>query len=189
MPHYIAPPPCAPDERRAYVCARAREWMSDPTSVLLDTETTDLDGWPVEVSVIDMRGRVLLDTLAAAPAPVAPGARAVHGITDAELATAPSMRSALDGLAAVLVGRRVLAYNAAYDEGVLRRAYTATVQALPLWREWGCVMELASWATGAHNEDGRVRAVALPAGTHRALGDCHAALAVLEHLTQGDDHD
>lgn len=183
MAYYIAPPPCARDQRTEYVRARARTWMSDPTTVLLDTETTDLHGWPVQVSVIDATGRVLLDTLAHAPEPISPSAQAVHGISDDDLADAPDMRRVLDDLAAVLAGRRVLAYNARYDEEVLRRAYQETVCALPLWSGWGCVMELESWHVGTEADDGRIRAVPLPAGDHSALGDCRATLAVLRRLS------
>lgn len=139
-----------------------------------------------------MGGRVLLDTLAKPPVPVEADARAVHGIADAELRGAPPMRRVLDQLAAVLVGRRVLAYNAVFDRAVLTRAYTAEVQALPLWGEWGCVMELESWSHGTCSEDGRVRAVPLEAVEHRAAGDCRAALAVLHRLSDqqgGTDDD
>lgn len=185
MAHYIAPPPCAPERTADYVRQRAAEWVSDPTTVLLDTETTSLDGWPVEVAVLDMSGRVLIDSLMRAPTPVEDSARAVHGITDEELRRAPAARRVLDQLAAVLVGKRVLAYNARFDRGVLTRAYAAEVQALPLWREWGCVMELESWHAGQRADGGRVRAVRLESAEHRALGDCRAALAVLHRLNDG----
>lgn len=182
MAHYIAPPPCAPEHAADYARQCAAEWVSDQETVLLDTETTSLDGWPVEVAVLDMSGRVLFDSLMRAPAPVEDSARAVHGITDEELRRAPRARRVLDQLAAVLVGKRVLAYNARFDRGVLSRAYTAEVQALPLWREWGCVMELASWRAGQWADDGRAKAVRLESAEHRALGDCRAALAVLHRL-------
>lgn len=187
MAYYIAPPPCPRHEAVAHSRALAREWLSDPTTVLLDTETTSINGWPIEVAVVSMTGHVLLDTLASPPVPVEDGARAVHGISDEELSGAPPMRRVLDDLAAVLVGRRVLAYNARYDQGVLTRAYTSTVRALPLWRTWGCVMELESWNRGIYADDGRVRAIALEAVEHRALGDCRAALAVLHRLSEGEE--
>jgi len=82
MAHYIAPPPCAPEYAADYVRQCAAEWVSDPETVLLDTETTSLDGWPVEVAVLDMSGRILFDSLMRAPAPVEDSARAVHGNTD-----------------------------------------------------------------------------------------------------------
>lgn len=187
MAHLIAPAPCALDRVAEHVRRTARAWIEDPTTVVLDTETTDLDGWPIEVSVIDTSGAVLLDTLAAPPVAVSQEARAVHGITDDELAGAPGMDRMLADLAGVLVGRRVLAYNASFDLGVLSRAYSETVRALPLWGEWGCVMELESWARGDYAPDGRVKAKALDAVEHRALGDCRAALAVLARLSEGNN--
>lgn len=187
MTHLIAPPPCAADRAAAHVHETARAWIEDPTTVLLDTETTSLDGWPIEVAVIDTSGAVLLDTLASGPVPVTDDARAVHGISDEELADAPSIDRVLADLAGVLLGRRVLAYNARFDYEVLCRAYATTVHALPLWGDWGCVMHLESWACGEYATDGRVKAKALDAVEHRALGDCRAALAVLARLSEGDN--
>src|SRR5690625_5381844 len=67
MAHYLAPPPCAPERAADYARQCAAEWVSDPETVLLDTETTSLDGWPVEVAVRDMSGRGLFDSCRARP--------------------------------------------------------------------------------------------------------------------------
>lgn len=64
---------------------------------MLDTETTGLRGVIIEVAVIDAYdGRVLLDTLVHPEGlGVEPGARAVHGIPDVELADAPTWEQVL----------------------------------------------------------------------------------------------
>jgi DNA polymerase III epsilon subunit-like protein len=49
--------------------------------------------------------------------PVAAGARAVHGIPDAELAGAPCWRDIAPRFLAAVEGRRILAYNARFDAG------------------------------------------------------------------------
>ena len=83
-------------------------------AVVLDTETTDLDGVVIEIAVVDAcTGETLLDTLVnPGGVPVSAGARAVHGITDDELATAPCWADVVPRFLAAAGARRNLAYNA-----------------------------------------------------------------------------
>ena len=84
--------------------------------VILDTETTDLDGYVVEVAVLDAAtGDVLLDTLVNPGCPVQPAARWVHGINDGQLAESPPLAEVWPRLLAATAGRTVLAYNAEFD--------------------------------------------------------------------------
>jgi len=100
----------------------ARAMREPGTAVILDFETTDLDGYVVEVAVVDAAtGATLLDTLVNPGCPIQPGARAVHGISDADVAGAPPLAEVLPQLLAVTRGRTVLAYNAAFDSGVIAR--------------------------------------------------------------------
>jgi len=50
-------------EDRAQAIAWARETLADPHAVVLDTETTDLDGEVIEIAVLTMAGEVLLESL------------------------------------------------------------------------------------------------------------------------------
>jgi hypothetical protein len=92
----------------------ARAMLEPGAAVILDTETTDLfDAAIVEIAVIDAcTGATLLDTLVRADRPIQPGARAVHGISDADLADAPVWADVLPKLLAVTENRQVLCYNA-----------------------------------------------------------------------------
>lgn len=120
--------------------AWARKAAQDPRAVILDTETTDLRGYICDIAIIRATtGEVLMNTLVNPGVPIEPGAQAVHGITDADVAGAPSFTSqaVLDQLADLIGGRncvfgaadmyanprperRVLVYNAAYDRERLR---------------------------------------------------------------------
>ena len=74
----------------------ARAMRTPGAAVILDTETTDLDGYVVEVAVLDAAtGAVLLDTLVNPGCPVQPAARWVHGIDDDQLAGAPPLAEVL----------------------------------------------------------------------------------------------
>ncbi|WP_125778274.1 3'-5' exonuclease [Antribacter gilvus] len=166
------------------VVVASRRYMRPGQAVILDTETTGLDGYLVEVAVIDAAtGETLLDTLVQPGAEVEDGAREVHGITDADLADAPTFAEVLPDLAAAVGDRVVLAYNADFDRTVLRRHAKRDglrLGELARAERWDCLME---WYTDWLGED---RWVPLGGG-HRALGDCRAARKILQKMTSQYD--
>ena len=146
-------------------------------SVILDTETTDLVGQVIQVSVIDLHGTVLLSTLVKPTSPITATAAAVHGITDADVTNAPTMAAIAPQLREAVAGKWLLAYNAPFDRDALLRSLELSGCA-PGWlagpRHWRCLMRLR-----AVTEDGRWTKLG---GPHHALGDCVAALEVLRRL-------
>lgn len=126
----------------------ARAMRELGAAVILDTETTDLDGYVVEVAVLDAAtGQVLLDTLVNPGCPVQPGARWVHGISDTELSGAPPLAQVWSQLRQVTAGRTVLAYNASFDQDVVLRhaqrdgldpAHCGSLAGRCIGREAGC---------------------------------------------------
>ena len=158
----------------------ARACLRPGAAVVLDTETTDLDGVVIEIAVVDAcTGEMLLDTLVnPGGVPVSAGARAVHGITDDELATAPCWADVVPRFLAAAGARRILAYNAAFDSSAIaatqQRAGLDTSR-LPSGGRWGCLMNARSiWA--------RVGYWMPLGGGHRALGDAHDARSVLQAI-------
>ena len=100
--------------------ARARLRRND--AVILDTETTDLHGDVIQLSVIDLHGTTLLSTLVRPLSPISAAAAGVHGITDADVASAPWMAEIAPQLQAVTRNKWVLAYNAPFDRAALVRS-------------------------------------------------------------------
>lgn len=148
----------------------------------INTETTDLDGYVVEIGVLDAAtGDVLLDTLVNPGCPISPGARAVHGIAAADVATAPPWAEVLPRLLAVTRGRVVLAYNAEFDEGTIGRHSRRDglkLQHLGDGGRWACLMgRRSAWEL-------RYRRLPLGGG-HRALGDCRTAYDLLCAMASG----
>lgn len=189
-------------QQRADDCAAAnrtaRAWLQSKRTVILDTETTDLNGYLVQIAIIRAHdGAVLLDTLVNPEAPVSDGARAIHHIDDAQLGSAPTFAHIADDLLALLAGRRIVTYNAAFDHDILQNellrlaggwnvtyAYHAAYEVLrrPRWR---CAMELRTQAIGDWSSyHGSYRWYPLDGGDHSALGDCRACREVL--LRMGD---
>ena len=180
----------------------AVEWaktvLNDPQTIILDTETTDLNGEPVEISIINVAGETLLNTLVKATEEISPGAMAVHGITEADLQTAPSFPDVYPELCRIFeAAPRIIIYNASFDFGVLERA--RTIYTLPpfsvalfddiwpehvrWWRGLACAMKwYAQWYGEWSNYHKSYKWQRLDGG-HRALGDCLATLAAIKEMT------
>lgn len=155
--------------------ARTRLRRND--AVIIDTETTDLRGQVVQLSVIDLRGSVLVSTLVNPAIPISAAAATVHGISTAELATAPTMGVVAPSLLSATEDKMLLAYNAPFDREALARSFAAAglpSRWLGIPANWRCLMRLR-----AQVEGGRWAKLG---GPHSALGDCFAALEVLHGL-------
>lgn len=180
----------------------AKQALSDPLGCILDTETTDLDGYVLQVGVVDMAGRVLLDSLVDPRAEISPEAQRVHGIRAEMLRGAPSFAELLPRLRAVLAGRKVWAYNLDFEQKIFRnerRRIDSESKRRPFrWlgaAEDRCAMELYSCFVGefvaGYDEDGdpyeEYRYQALPYGDHSAVGDCLGSLRLLQELAVAND--
>lgn len=93
----------------------ARLMLQRDFAVVIDCETTDLPGALCEVTVVDTSGRVLLNSLVHPCQPITRAAGKVHNITEEMVAAAPTFPELFDDILRVTAGRRVLAYNAAFD--------------------------------------------------------------------------
>jgi DNA polymerase III epsilon subunit-like protein len=159
----------------------ARAMLEPRTAVILDTETTGLYGASiVEIAVIDASsGTTLLDTLVNPGIPIPGDAQAINGVTDADVADAPTWAQVLPKLLRAARGKTVLCYNADFDSRIIAEdTERAGLKLGPLAKpeRWGCVMlRRSDWT--------RSRWWLPLGGGHRALGDAHAARDVLLEMT------
>ena len=163
----------------------AREQLSLNDLVILDTETTGLyDAEIVEIAIIDCLGEMLLNTLIKPSIPIPAEVTDIHGISDAMVADAPSFPEVYPRIDAVLKDKRVLIYNSAFDIKILN--YCCRLHNLPilkLAKRSECLMKWAAeWRGDWSNYYKDYRYFPLPDGNHRALGDCLAALDLLEKM-------
>ena len=167
----------------------AREQLTKDDWVILDTETTGLyDAQIVEIAVIDCTGQTLLDTLLEPTIPIPPETTAIHGITDAMVATAPTFPEVYLRIDAALRDHRVFIYNSAFDIKILN--YCCQLHSLPslmLTKRSDCLMEwVAQWAGNWNYYHKDYRYVPLN-GNHRALGDCTAAFELIKLMAADSD--
>ncbi|WP_288479229.1 3'-5' exonuclease [uncultured Pseudomonas sp.] len=117
--------------QQGLVREQARRWLEQDVLVL-DTEATGLgeEAQLIEVAVMTLGGRVLLDTLVRPTIAVPREATLIHGLTDADLAQAPRFPEVFARLWPLLQGRTVLAYGMPFDYRLL--GYNAHLHGLAL---------------------------------------------------------
>lgn len=176
------------DDDRAHARAWAAKLLSQPDTLILDTETSGLHGSAeiCQIALIDVSGRVLLDTLVRPTRPIPRDASAIHGITDATVADAPTFADLAPQLRELLSGQTVVIYNANFDVRMLEqsaRAHQLTYEVPIFAGEYEDAMEpYSAWCGDWSEYHGNYRWQALPGGDHSALGDARATLAVLKKM-------
>lgn len=179
-----------------------RSLVKSTDYVVLDTETTDLDGYPVSVAVISPDGEVLLNRLIKPPVAISAGAAAVHGITNEMVANAVAFGdpSCTDELLDILSGTTVVGWNINFDRGILMRAaryydkrqLVATLDNLKfvdvmapysnvIAREWSEYHGNYRWQKLTH---AAAYYGVSTEGAHGALADAKMTLAVLKAMVQ-----
>ena len=173
--------------------------QQDP--LILDTETTGLgnNAEICEISVIDARGRTLVDQLIKPVRPIPADATDIHGITNDDVAEASNFGHVWPQLTTILLGQTVVIYNSDYDLRLLRQSGMAvgigSMGALhSITRNTFCAMKLYAQYYGAWNDrrgsyrwqplDAAVRQCGItpPPNMHRARTDSELTLKVLEHM-------
>lgn len=121
---------------------------------VVDLETTGLSSYSdriVQVGVVHVQGpaalSVAMDSLINPQRPIDPRASKVHGITDCDVAKAPTFGDTAGRLVASLEGRVLAAYNASFDLAFLRAEFRRV--GLSFKAPHICLMELRQMIFGA----------------------------------------
>lgn len=170
----------------------AAEWargvLADPAAVILDTETTGLEGRIVDIAIIRADGTVILNTLINPECPIPAGASNIHGITDEMVKDAPTFKDVFSQIKTITEGAsRVVIYNASFDTSILNwdcyrcevtlnfRAECAMLQYAAYYGDWSHHHKSFKWQ--------RLN------GGHRALGDCLATLERIKSMARNESDD
>lgn len=173
----------------------ARERLSDPSTVIVDTETTGLpskdpDTEICQISVINTKARPILSMLVKPNKPMEAEVIGIHGISNEEVASQPTFPQIAKIVAFVLENKHVVCYNSAFDIKLLWSLFKKYKLEAPKVSSISCAMEKYSEFKGEWNESkGNLRWHKLPclaAGqAHDALTDCVSTLKLME-LMAGD---
>jgi DNA polymerase-3 subunit epsilon len=162
------------------------------TCVVFDTETTGLDPADRIVQIAGLRimaGRPTgerFETLVNPGRPIPQRATRIHGITDAMVALAPDMTTALRAFRHFTEDAVLIAHNAPFDMGLLRSAATETGAEFPNRVLDTVLLSAMVWGKSApHSLDAlaeRLGVTIPPEARHTAMGDAEAAAQIFLRL-------
>lgn len=161
----------------------ALQRLNNQNILILDTETTGLyDAEIVDVAIINIAGDPVVNTLIKPKDPIPFEASRIHGITDKTVIDAPIFPDIYPFIKSAIEGQDVLIYNSAFDTEILK--YNCDLHGLPrIEYNPECIMLPYSEYVGEWSDYwGNWKWQRLPGGNHRALGDCQAALKVLQRM-------
>jgi DNA polymerase-3 subunit epsilon len=171
--------------------------LASPTLAFLDTETTGLSAWfgdrICEIAILRCRGDEILesfDTLVNPERPISPGAARVNGLTDAELAEAPTFAEIADQVISRLDGAILVGHNLSFDLGFLSSEFQRLGRQLPPLEGIDTLLLARAYFSFPSNSLQAIAEILQldRTGAHRALADVLTTRAVLNHfLVQLDD--
>lgn len=160
----------------------ARQTLQRSDVLILDTETTDLDGEVVELAIINLKGETVYSQRFNPLSPISEGAQAIHGLTAEILTSEPRFSDEYLTICNHLkTAGLVLIYNAMFDMGILRQ--TCRLHGVDMFNfEPECLMEWYAQYCNEWSDYHKSYRWQPLGGDHTALGDCRAALATLKEM-------
>ncbi len=165
--------------------------------LVLDTETTGLSASDqiIEIAIIDKTGAVRLNQRVKPSVVIPQAATRIHGISEADVADAPSFRQIYIQLSVLLAGQHVIAYNMDFDWRMIQQSAAAYSLPEPRLAKRDCAMKQYARYKGERNPNGRnyrshklteaLRREGLTLQTaHDALGDARMTLALLRKMAE-----
>lgn len=180
--------------------------------VIIDTETTGLrkDDEIIEISIINMRGETLFDSLIKPTRPIPAEAMAINHITDEMVAQAPAWPEVYQLVMQIIAGRRWLAWNSRFDARLMTQTSLITgvyndyqpaqvieayqvvhdsqIDAKQIYSQWygDFDAERSNFTRQSLSAAVKQQNVQINGSAHRALADCFMVLSVLESVSSNE---
>ena len=157
-------------------------------ALVIDTETTGRGATSeiIEIAVVTLDGAPLFSSLVRPMSAVPRSAARIHGLTTEALTDAPIWDEVWTRLEPLLRGRLLIAYNAPFDRRMVDLTCACYRLPRPSYLHWRCalryVRECGGWKRAPTLTDACLRYDITP-GTHRALSDAQATVALLRRMT------
>jgi DNA polymerase III epsilon subunit-like protein len=163
------------------------QWNQAENAVILDTETTGLyDAEICEISVIDLAGNILFNSLVKPVYPIPPDAERIHGISNEMVQDSPTWPEVWEQLYPLLKDKLILIYNSEFDIRLMMDSFDPYFKSIIVEEKYeevrslkaACVMRTYADLVGSH----KWLKLTVAAGrqiAHRALDDCRATLEVV----------
>lgn len=154
------------------------------TTGLLLPQAAPLDSQPHIVELCLIFGDDIYHTLVKPPISIPPEVTRIHGITNEKVANAPTFAEIAGDLAALMLGKAIYAYNASFDQNVLRYEYMRLGAVLPP-AHWFDPMHTAQMDTGKRWKQADLYAALMGkklVNAHSALADTKALKEICEAL-------
>lgn len=142
--------------------------------VILDTETTGLGKYDeiIEISIIDLDGNVMYDSLVKPDRRITYDAYKIHGISDEMVDDYSNFKEQWDDIYKVIKGKTIIAYNAKFDIRMIKQTLDIYKLTAPRLSSL-CMMELCTRYKGFRP---KLESFSTSPQTHRALGDTYIIL-------------
>lgn len=187
------------ENRRSEAVAWAQACVADRTAVVMDCETTGLgkDSEVIDIAIVATDGTLLFDSLVMPRGKLTAEAAKVNGLSREVLwqADAPSWREIAPTIAAILHGRRVVAFNAQFDMRLVNQS-CQVARLAPMATGWECAKERFAdlieikWQPDQAASSRRCSLATacdhfgIARGTHRALSDAEATRLVIGMMAE-----
>jgi DNA polymerase-3 subunit epsilon len=153
--------------------------MLKSDAIVLDCETTGLlsnqRAEIVEIAAVNMRGRKIFESRFKPRASIPKSTIEIHGITNEAVSKCPSFSQAGKPIVMALNGKRVIAYNAAFDCGMLAQT-CGKHNIQPPDCTWHCAM------TAYKHFQNVGRNLPLPGREHSAIEDARATVRLIRMM-------
>lgn len=179
---------------RVYDRIDAIGWAKDILSlqdvIILDTETTGLiegfNRYPeaeiIELAIISTSGDVLYNNRFKPLYTIPKRAMKIHGITNTMVKRSPCFAKEFPIIMEILHGKIAVSYNTRFDSKILNNTCKLHEIKPPDSITWECAMRVFK----AYLEPA-ISFVKLPNASHSALGDCRAALDLINKMSKGEE--
>ena len=175
----------------------AKERLNDPNTIIVDTETTgilsrDPETKIVSLSMINVKGQVVLAALVNPERPIPLEVQKIHGIDDRDVKDAMPWSVIGDIAAYQMKGKHIVCFNAGFDVHLMVHLMGEYKIPIPEF-DVSCAMEYYSQFVGEWSKSkGDYKWQRLPklayGSAHDSLVDCQSTLLLLKKMA-GDFSD